>query len=152
MVVWWWCGGGGVVVVWWWWCGGGVDDTLRRVDRRMSRQQRATDKCHHLPHVRRASREQEARNNHNEHAQFARASIIAQVQRQRSQLRDSDATVLVLSLVVAQMLVGVFVLPASIAGLFYDGSWLCKLHHYTALVSPVTSAASQVGLVIVTRK
>ena len=71
VVVWWWCGGGGVVVVWWWWCGGGVDDTLRRVDRRMSRQQRATDKCHHLPHVRRASREQEARNNHNEHAQFA---------------------------------------------------------------------------------
>ena len=94
-----------------------MDDTLRRVDRRMSRQ-----------------------------------LLIASIIRQRHQLRDSDATVLVLSLVVAQMLVGVFVLSASIAGLYYDGSWLCKLHHYTALVSSVTSAASLVGLVIVTRK
>ncbi|KAI0228169.1 hypothetical protein LSAT2_021350 [Lamellibrachia satsuma] len=78
--------------------------------------------------------------------------LIASIIRQRRQLRDSDVTVLVLSLVVAQMLVGVFVLTASIAGLFYDGSWLCKLHHYTALVSSVTSSASLVGLVVVTRK
>ncbi|CAH1798203.1 unnamed protein product [Owenia fusiformis] len=67
-------------------------------------------------------------------------------------LRQKTTNLLLLSLVISRLMIGIFVVPARIAGQFseeYLGSPLCKLCHFCAQISSSSSVFSIVAIALV---